>query len=60
MFYYKQNKEKTLGGKRNNNVRIKEVNEDNDGDKDGSTESEIEDLKNEELETDRLETEESK
>lgn len=60
MFYYKQNEEKALDGKKNNTVRIREVNEDNYENRNDSTESEIEDLENEELETDRLETEESK
>lgn len=50
MFYYKQNEEKALGGKRNNTVRIRKVEEDNYENRNDSTESEIEGLENEELE----------
>lgn len=50
MFYYNQNERKALDKRRNNNIKIRGIDEDNYENKD-DTESEIEETENEELET---------
>lgn len=57
MFYDNLNEEKALDERRNNIIKIREIDEDNYENKDDNTELEIEDSENEELKTDKkLET----